>query len=192
MEPESYKFAASDYSKRPAFHVLLSDRLVLNLCRNELDEITNACRIGRDYAVKQTACSCGRYWDAKTEGYTVPLNNLKLVHDQTSDTYEIWHDNRKISRDAQFARWLMPHLQKYGFTVKPVVKKLFTMNYLWYLLFDIILTAVLYSYLKWKQINPLLIYFACIGAVVVLGVLFYFVTRPTKNKRVVYQKPNAD
>lgn len=189
MEPESYKFAASDYPKRPAFHVLLPNRLILNLCRNDLDEITSACRAGCDYTVKQAACGCGRYWDAKTEGYTVPLSNLKLVHDQTSDTYAIWHDNRKISRDAQFARWLIARLPQYGFTAKPAVKALFSINYLWYLLAGVILIVVLYKYMKGIQVNPRLIYLACIAVIAVLGVLFYFVTKPSKNKRMVYQKP---
>lgn len=192
MEPESYKFAASDYPKRPAFHVLLTDRLILNLCRNDLDEITEAYRTGCGYTDKQAPCGCGRYWDAKTEGYTVPLNSLKLVHDQTNDTYAIWHDNRKISRDAQFARWLIPHLQQHGFTEKPAAKALFTMNHLWYLLAGVILIVVLYKYMIWIQANPRLLYLACIAVAAVLGTLFYFAARPTKNKRIVYQKSPAD
>lgn len=171
---------------------MLTDRLILNLCRNDLDEITNACRTGCDYAFKPAACSCGHYWDAKTEGYTIPLNSLRLVHDQTGDTYEIWHDNRKISRDAQFARWLIPHLQTYGFTANPGPHKLFTMNALWYVPVGVILVGVLYNYLKWKQINPAMLYLAGLVAVVVSGALFYFIkTRLTPNKRIVYQKPSG-
>lgn len=192
MEPESYKFDASDYPKRPAFHVLLTDRLILNLCRNDLDEITEAYRTGCDYLDKQAPCGCGRYWDAKTEGYTVPLSSLKVMHDQTNDTYVIWHDNRKISRDAQFARWLIPHLQQYGFTEKPAAKTLFTINHLWYLLAGVILIVVLYKYIMWIQVNPWVLYLACLAVIAVLAALFYFVTRPTKNKLIVYKKSPVD
>lgn len=188
MELESYRFDESDYPKKPAYHILLKSRLVLNICRNDLDEITAACRIGQNYSIKQPACGCGRYWNAKTEGYDIPLNSLKVIHDQTGNTYEIWHDNRLISRDAQFARWLVPRLKGRGFTDKPATKKLLTADYLWYLFFGMIYIGIMRVLITATKAKPYLEYLAYIGGIVVLGILFYFSLKPAKHKRIVYQK----
>lgn len=187
MEPEYYRFDESDHPKRSAYHVLLDNRLALNLCLNDRDEVIAACREERECNVKEPACSCGHYWDAKAEGYSVSLSSLKIVHDQTADTYVIRHDNRVISRDAQFSRWLVPRLKERGFTDTSLEKKAFTIDYLWYLFFSIIYIGIMYEFAETMRAKPHLQFVACLFGIVALGALFYFSLRPNRHKRIVYQ-----
>lgn len=112
-EPAVYQYADNGNMR---FHVLMGERLVMNLSALERDRHLAAHSEGRIYSTPQADRNPDRNPTIE-EGFTTYLDdNFSIKYDADQNTASIRRGAVSISHDAAFAKWLLPILEARGFT----------------------------------------------------------------------------